>query len=63
MTNSKNVSGAGSGPVDDEDKEKKPKLEKDPILAMAEFFDRLDRHRPLTPRVLTSFFTGDKNNG
>ena len=58
MTKSKNISGAGSGPVDDDDEDKKPALVEDPIKKMAEFFERLDRHRPLRPRVLTSI-SGD----
>ena len=55
----KKIHGGGTGPVnDEEDKDKDktgPKYGKDPILEIAEFFDRLDSHRPRKPRVKTSF--------
>ena len=59
MSKSKNVHGGGSDTIPEKDKEAEPKFGKDPILAMAEFFDRLDSHRPFKPKVITSFFTGD----
>jgi hypothetical protein len=53
MSKNTNIHGGGSGPVTDE--AEKPKPVKDPVLEAAEFFERLDRHRPLKPRVITSF--------
>ena len=49
------IHGGGSGPVNDEGKDEKPKPSKDPILETAEFFERLDRHRPRKPKVIPSF--------
>jgi hypothetical protein len=56
MNTFKNIHGGGSDTIPVKDKDKnKPKLGKDPVLEAAEFFERLDRHRPRKVRVITSF--------
>ena len=56
MSTLKNIHGGGTGPVnDEEDKDVKPKPGGDLTSEAADFFERVDRHRPRKPRVITSF--------
>ena len=54
MSTLNQIHGGGSGPVNDEGKEK-PKPGKDRVQDTAEFFERMDRHRPRKTRVHTNF--------
>ena len=62
MSTHKTIHGSGTGPVNDEDKDtdkpEEPKFGPDPVIAIAEFFERRERHRK--PRVLTSFSRRNK---
>jgi hypothetical protein len=52
MSTNKNIHGSGTPPVKDKDKDKQVKYGPDPVIAIAEFFERRERRRK--PRVLSN---------